>query len=336
MKQSKQQEDKSGGNMSDKFKVVFTGELQEGFSLEEAKASIQQSFALTDAQIEKIFTGRPIVLKKNIDYGAAERFKSLLDKAGVISNIVEIHKAINKEAVQVQKSMDDTGQHPVTPGNKDIKLELESGEHDLPETDKSFQQQVVRPPVEKTTCAECGRRFGRSEMMPYKDSYICAECKPAFTQKLKEGVPLATEMIYAGFWIRFGAKIIDGIILGIVNTIITMLASPFAAIDAPETPEDVQAFMAVNIIVWLLQMASGISYVTFFLGKFAATPGKMACKIKVVTGEGEKITYLRAFGRYFAEIISAIILSIGYLMAAFDDEKRTLHDRICNTRVIQK
>jgi uncharacterized RDD family membrane protein YckC len=39
-------------------------------------------------------------------------------------------------------------------------------------------------------------------------------------------------------------------------------------------------------------------------------------------------------GRYFAQWISAIILAIGYIMAAFDDQKRALHDRICETRVI--
>ncbi|HET6371045.1 MAG TPA: RDD family protein, partial [Nitrospiria bacterium] len=43
-----------------------------------------------------------------------------------------------------------------------------------------------------------------------------------------------------------------------------------------------------------------------------------------------------ACGRYFAEILSGIILCIGYIMAAFDDEKRALHDRICGTRVIKK
>ena len=73
----------------------------------------------------------------------------------------------------------------------------------------------------------------------------------------------------------------------------------------------------------------------FFLGKFGATPGKMACKLKVVRPDGERISYARALGRHFAEMLSGIILYIGYIMAAFDEEKRTLHDRICDTRVIK-
>lgn len=47
------------------------------------------------------------------------------------------------------------------------------------------------------------------------------------------------------------------------------------------------------------------------------------------------ITYLHALGRYFAEIVSAMPLNIGYIMAAFDDEKRSLHDHLCTTRVIK-
>jgi uncharacterized RDD family membrane protein YckC len=43
----------------------------------------------------------------------------------------------------------------------------------------------------------------------------------------------------------------------------------------------------------------------------------------------------RAVGRYFAKIVSGIILMIGYIMAGFDSEKRALHDMMCDTRVIK-
>jgi uncharacterized RDD family membrane protein YckC len=72
------------------------------------------------------------------------------------------------------------------------------------------------------------------------------------------------------------------------------------------------------------------------LGRFGATLGKMACGLQVVTPYIDKITYMRALGRFFAEMVSYIILGIGYIMAAFDDEKRALHDRICSTRVVKK
>jgi uncharacterized RDD family membrane protein YckC len=61
----------------------------------------------------------------------------------------------------------------------------------------------------------------------------------------------------------------------------------------------------------------------------------MACGLKVVRPDGEKISYARACGRFFAEFVSSLTLAIGYIIAAFDGEKRSLHDRICDTRVIK-
>jgi uncharacterized RDD family membrane protein YckC len=47
------------------------------------------------------------------------------------------------------------------------------------------------------------------------------------------------------------------------------------------------------------------------------------------------ITAGRAAGRYFAKMISSMILMIGYIIAGFDSQKRALHDIICDTRVIK-
>ena len=88
-------------------------------------------------------------------------------------------------------------------------------------------------------------------------------------------------------------------------------------------------------IVQLLLYALGIAFETYFLGRFGATPGKMACGLKVVRPDGEKITYGRAFGRTLASLLSGMIIYIGYIIAAFDEERRTLHDRICDTRVVK-
>ena len=90
------------------------------------------------------------------------------------------------------------------------------------------------------------------------------------------------------------------------------------------------------VLLNLFNIGLGVVYTTYFLGKYAATPGKMACGLKVVTSDGEKVSYARALGRHFAEWLNVFTLWIGYIMAAFDEEKRTLHDRICDTRVIKK
>lgn len=181
-------------------------------------------------------------------------------------------------------------------------------------------------------CVECGQTFAVDDMIPFKDNYVCAGCKPTFVQKMKEGVTVAGQMTYAGFWIRTAAIFIDGLILGALNLLVNV---PFGLM-APMTEENPMALMAYMPVMMLLQLAIPAGYDIFFVGRYGATPGKMACRIKIVAPEGERVTYPRAIGRHFAKYVSMITLYIGFLMAAFDDQKRTLHDRICDTRVVRK
>ena len=63
----------------------------------------------------------------------------------------------------------------------------------------------------------------------------------------------------------------------------------------------------------------------------------MACKLEVIRADGEPMTYGRGAARYLGEVLSKLTLGIGYLLVLFDEkEKRALHDRICDTRVVRK
>lgn len=184
-------------------------------------------------------------------------------------------------------------------------------------------------------CSECGRSFSQDDMIRYGESWVCASCKPIFVQKLKEGVNVSGMVHYAGFWIRFGAVIIDGIIMYIVNMLVTIPLGFLAVRSVSESNDPSDAFF-YTILGNIINFTITVVYETFFIGKYGATLGKMACKLKVVTAEGDKITYLRSFARYFSKWVSYITLCIGFIMAAFDEEKRALHDRICSTRVIKR
>jgi uncharacterized RDD family membrane protein YckC len=160
-------------------------------------------------------------------------------------------------------------------------------------------------------------------------------------QKLKEGalasgMSRAGVMNYAGFWIRFAAKFVDGLIMGVVliPLYIPLFMLMFRAGNggAGEGP----TMLIVQLLTNLAQFTVSLGYNTFFIGKYGATPGKMVCGIKVVSPDGEKISYARALGRAAAEILSGMICYIGYLIVAFDDQKRALHDHICSTRVVYK
>ena len=181
-------------------------------------------------------------------------------------------------------------------------------------------------------CAECGKSFAADDVVRFGDRSVCAACKPTFLQRMQEGAVTTGALDYATFGTRFGAKILDSLILWVVNTGMT-IALGMAVGVAQGDPKASMVFLGVTIVI---QTLVNVAYGTFFLGKFGATPGKMACKIKVVRPDGSPLTYGRACGRVFAEILSGMTCSIGYLMAAFDEEKRSLHDRICDTRVIRK
>jgi len=162
---------------------------------------------------------------------------------------------------------------------------------------------------------------------------VCAACKPVALQKVKEGVDLPTTMNYAGFWTRFGAKFIDGMLLMVVNWTITAI---FAGIAGAIGGNNSHVLMGASAVSMLCNLFIGASYTTYFLGSRGATLGKMACGIRVVMADGGSISYGRALGRHFAEMLSGMTLMIGYIIAAFDSEKRTLHDHICGTRVVMK
>ncbi len=201
----------------------------------------------------------------------------------------------------------------------------------LSDSDCSFDEDQTGSP--RAFCCECHRSFALKDMMKYGETWVCAECKPMFVQKLKEGVD-TSGMRYAGFWIRFGAYIIDSIITSVAYRII--LIPLLLVISKPEVSADPVAQIYYLLLTTAVSAVIFIAYETIFIGKWGATLGKMACKLKIVAPDGSKISYLRAFFRCFAKILSMITFMIGYIIAAFDDEKRSLHDRICSTRVIRK
>ncbi len=191
------------------------------------------------------------------------------------------------------------------------------------------------PPVifPRHTCVECKRSFPVDEVIRYQDSWICAACKPIFFQKVKEGAKLPGTILYGGFWIRVVAKIIDGLIQGVFGMLLVLAFLPFLSFEGGAS--DTTSFLLWGGVQGG-SLLFALAYTVFFLGKYGATPGKMAVGLKVVTSEGDPIDYKRSAARYFAEILSGLICYIGYIMVAFDDERRALHDRLCDTRVVYK
>ncbi len=188
-------------------------------------------------------------------------------------------------------------------------------------------------------CSECGRPFAQSELIPFGNSLVCAACKETFTHKLREGVAPAGSLHYGGFWIRFVAILIDGAILFTASMLLNVVGAMFfvkgTGARAPGAMIAYSgALLAYQGIIFLINLTIGLSYNVFFLTRYGATPGKMALRLKVITSRGGPISAPLAVGRFFAYNVSALTLGIGYIMAGIDEQKRALHDRVCDTRVI--
>jgi len=160
---------------------------------------------------------------------------------------------------------------------------------------------------------------------------------------------------YAGAGKRFGAKIIDLIFM------LTM-ASMVGGVSRKLLPEAYfsleisfvsAATMALNILLWVF-------YITWFVGRFGSTPGKMVFNLKVVTTTGGRVGYIQAFGRFCGEFVLGlsialipaiasfmhsqqkwqamasfvVTLFLFYSPILFDPQRRGLHDRLIGTRVI--
>lgn len=182
------------------------------------------------------------------------------------------------------------------------------------------------------TCSQCGESFEPSDLVMIKGLPVCATCKPFFLKKIQEGDTSVTGFIYKGFWIRLVADWLDAIILGIIFQAVNMLLTFRTA----QNVTDPLSMLSIFSISFSIKFLMNITYYVFFNGKYGATPGKMAIGAKIVNTDGSPISYTKAFARFFAEMLSAFILMIGYIMAAFDSQKRALHDRICGTLVIKK
>ncbi len=185
-------------------------------------------------------------------------------------------------------------------------------------------------------CSQCGRAFANSDLVQIAGNWVCAACKPAFLSRvMATGAPVTAKWHYGGFWIRVVARLIDGVTIGIAQACIALVF--FGTFGAQFIPGRTRsAPVGLLLSFQFISYAIAILYEVAFLHYQGATLGKMALGLKVVRSNGESLGWGISVGRYFMYFVSGMILLVGYIMAGFDNEKRALHDRVCDTRVIYK
>jgi uncharacterized RDD family membrane protein YckC len=137
-------------------------------------------------------------------------------------------------------------------------------------------------------------------------------------------------MQYASFGARFLAFLLDVVVFFVLSEIFDLflrLARIFG--NSSDASFIGTSFLFSIVISWL--------YTALYESSAKqGTLGKQALGIVVTDLNGDRISFARATGRYFASYLSSCILLIGYFMAAFTERKQALHDLIASTLVVKK
>ena len=184
-----------------------------------------------------------------------------------------------------------------------------------------------------TTTAATGCPRCRTTNEP--GSVYCYRCGYPLQQK-GGGVPARGEPM--GFWIRTAAYLLDSFLIGVVAALVVLaFANPFDSSAA-----------ATSDVIWEEQLAAfqtrvnwtsaglGAVYFTALVAVWRATLGKRILGMQVVRMDSSRVGPVRAFLRYGLYYLSAFAFLIGFIMIALREDKRGLHDLICDTRVVKR
>lgn len=148
-----------------------------------------------------------------------------------------------------------------------------------------------------------------------------------------------------GFWPRVGAFIIDGIFTYFLFWISWAMLAKFMNLPEQAQPanmtstfkmDDLMPMILYGMKQTMLSLALRMIYEVYMNGRFGATLGKMVVGAKIVRADGSALGYKFAFFRFWARLINEFACHLTYLMVAFREDRRGLHDLIVGTQVIYK
>lgn len=144
-------------------------------------------------------------------------------------------------------------------------------------------------------------------------------------------VDTAVSPSYAGFWRRLAAYAIDYVLVTLVTVGIGALISlALGMLDAGMTMGSISA------LADLFGLVGSWMYFAFMeSSEWQATFGKMALGMRVTDLDGQRVSLRRASVRYYAKILSALLVGAGFLLAAISGRKQALHDKVARTYVVK-
>lgn len=172
-------------------------------------------------------------------------------------------------------------------------------------------------------CSRCGSPFCADCLVDIGGNPYCATCKTEQLLDVRSGVSEALDLASIGR--RFGAVFLDGLITGIPSLVIVAITAGTAAITGQRH---------FNAPAFYLPWAIGIIYQGAMLQARGQTLGKIAMHVKVVRPDGTPISAGQAWGREIARGILGFLYIVDYLPAFFAKDRRTIHDMLAGTRVV--
>lgn len=189
--------------------------------------------------------------------------------------------------------------------------------------------------ISETTkfCPYCGNAVGIVDSVQSQQSVKQEISTPPSLETKQESTPASPEtrpeQKYVGFWARFAANFLDGILISI-------FVSPGSIWLVHETERcvgsgDWGVALAFYSVLYIL---SQVILLVLWCKKQASI-GKMAISAKIVDARtGGVPTKKQLIGRYFAYVLSTLPLGLGFLWIAFDSKKQGWHDKLAGTAVI--
>lgn len=134
---------------------------------------------------------------------------------------------------------------------------------------------------------------------------------------------------YGGFWRRFAAVVLDSIVLFFPAAIVRVLLGLSAT--GMFDPE-ISASWFATLFEFLMD---GLYAALFLCSSSQATLGMQVMDLRVTDVKGDRISFARSTGRYFAQLLSIATFGIGYLIQLFTARRQTLHDIVSGTVVVR-
>lgn len=136
---------------------------------------------------------------------------------------------------------------------------------------------------------------------------------------------------YGGFWARLAAFLIDGAVLALGITVISIVLMVFFLFGGGTNVVGLWVFIAVFAIVLMWIYSAGLDS-----SGMRGTVGKRVMGLMVVDRRGNKLSMLRATWRFVMKWVSLIVLFVGFLVALTNRRRQTLHDLAAGTLVIRR